>query len=368
MTDKQASACVRAQYTRKFKVRPSLSQVCHLEPVPNPTERRPMNWKIARLAQAFGSMALVAASCLAQAQTAYPVKPITMYVGFAAGSATDIVARLIGQKLSQRLGQPIIVQNLTGAGSTIATAAVARAAPDGYTLLTVSSALTISPAVYKNLKYDVEKDITPIGLIGSLQLALLVNDALPVRTFSDFVEYAKKHPGQLNYGSSGIGGASNMATELLDNVAGIKMSHVPYRGNGPADAALMSGEVQVLMDTVLLGSQTVASNRVRALAVTGKARSPMFPQVPTFAEAGVPNFDPWLYFAVVGPAKLPKDIVDKLNKELNEVLNDPSVRSTLGTTGGIEVGGSTPDQMARMLHDDEARWKKISQKAGIRAE
>jgi tripartite-type tricarboxylate transporter receptor subunit TctC len=327
-----------------------------------------MQWKIARLVLTLGSAALVAASCLAQAQNAYPVKPITMYVGFAAGSATDIIARVITQKLSQRLGQPIIVQNLAGAGSAIATATVARSAPDGYTLLTASGALTILPAINKSLKFDIENDLTPIGLIGHSPALLLVNDKLPVRTFGEFVAYAKKHPDQLNYGSSGIGGVSHMAMELLKAEAGIQVKHVPYRGNSAADAALISGEIQAVMDPVLLALQPVASKRVRALAVTGEVRSTFFPDVPTFAEAGMPNFNPWVYFGVLGPAKLPKDVLDRLNKELNEVLDDPGVRSTLSQSGGLVIEGSTPDQMARRLHDDMVKWKRVAENGNISAE
>lgn len=320
------------------------------------------------IVKALCAFAIASASCIAHAQNAYPSKPITMYVGFAAGSATDIVARVISQKLSQRLGQPVIVKNLTGAASTIATTEVARAAPDGYTLTTVSGALAIGPAVYQNLTFDVEKDLTPIGLVGSLPEVLLVNESLPVHSFSEFVEYAKKRPGQLNYGSSGPGGSTHMAAELLSSAAGIKMTHVPYRGNAPAAAALMAGEVQVLIDTVLLGSQSVKTNRVRALAVTGTTRSPVFPNVPTFAEVGLPNFDASIFFGVMGPAKLPKEIVEKLNKELNEVLADADVRSSLATTGGLHLSGGSPAQMGQLVHDEVAKWKKVSQKAGIKVE
>ncbi|VTU45712.1 Bug family tripartite tricarboxylate transporter substrate binding protein [Variovorax sp. PBL-E5] len=327
-----------------------------------------MSSRIYSVVKAFAALLMASAFCLAQAQGAYPSKPITMYVGFAAGSATDIVARVIAQKLSERLGQPIVVQNLTGAASTIATAAVARAAPDGYTLMTVSGALAIGPAVYHNLKFDVEKDLTSVGLIGSLPTVLLINESLPPRSLSEFVAYAKTRPGQLNFGSSGNGGSTHLSAELFSHAVGIKMTHVPYRGNSPAAAALMAGEVQVLMDTVLLASQSVKTSRVRALAVTGKTRSPVLPDVPTFAEAGLPNFDASIFFGLMGPAQLPKDVVDKLNKELNEVLKDASVRTSLATHGGLQLSGGTPDQMAQVVHDEVAKWKKVAQQAGIKAE
>lgn len=305
---------------------------------------------------------------VSHAQVAYPSKPITMHVGFAAGSAVDVIARVISQKLSERLGQPIVIQNLAGAGSTVATTALARAAPDGYNLMTVTSALTISPVVYRNLKYDVEKDFTPIGLIATLPLVLLVNDSVPVRTFAQFVEYAKKRPGQLNYGSSGTGGTSHLATELLNSMAGIKMTHVPYRSNSQAGAALLGGEIQVLMDTVLLASQSVKTNRVRPLALVGKTRSPLLPEAPTFAEAGLPSYDVPIFFGVIGPAGMPRDVVERLNREMNEVLSTADVQSSLATAGGLQLAPGTTEQMAQRVRDDLAIWKKVAQEIGMKPE
>lgn len=326
-----------------------------------------MQWKITRLAQTLGAITLAATSLMAPAETTYPVKPITMYVGFAAGSSTDLIARAVSQRLSQRLGQPIVVQNLVGAGGIIANEAAARAAPDGYTLVTVSGSLTLTPVTYKNLKYDFDKDLSPIGLIGHSPSVMLVNDALPVRTLGEFIDYAKKHPGQLNYGSSGQGGLTHMGTELMADEAGIKLKHIPYRGNGPADVALMAGEVQLVMDPVLLATKMVASKRARALALSGKTRSPLLPDVPTFAEAGMPKYDPWVYWGILGPAKLPSEIVTKLNKALNEVLSSPDLQATLSTTGGVVITPSTPGQMAQALRDDYAKWKTLAEKTGITA-
>jgi tripartite-type tricarboxylate transporter receptor subunit TctC len=302
------------------------------------------------------------------AQDAYPSKPITMYVGFAAGSATDIVGRVIGQKLSKQMGQPVVVHNLAGAASTIATETVTRAAPDGYTIMTVSGAIAIGPAIYPSLKFDVEKDLTSIGIIGYLPTALLVNDALPVKSFSDFVEHAKKQPGRLNYGSSGIGGSTHMAAELLSQATGIKMTHVPYKGNAPAGTAVMAGEIEVLIDTVLLASQSVKTNRVRALAVTGQSRSEVLPEVPTFAEVGLPGYDASIFFGVMGPAKTPRAIVERLNRELNEALKDPEVQSTLATSGGLRLAGGSPEEMTRLVSEEVAKWKRVSKEAGIKAE
>jgi tripartite-type tricarboxylate transporter receptor subunit TctC len=316
----------------------------------------------------MAALSLPGAAGLAIAQTGYPSKPINMVCGFAAGSATDIVARVVGQKLSERLGQPVVVQNVTGAASTIAADNVVRAAPDGYTLMTVSSAITIAPAVYNNLKFDVEKDLVAIAEIGVLPTVLMVTDSLPVRTLAEFVEYAKKNPGKLNYGSSGTGGSTHMAAALLSQTLGLNMTHVPYRGNGPAGQALMAGEVQVLVDTTVLAAQSVKTGRVRALAVTGNERSPALPDVPTFREAGITNFDAPVMFGIMGPKKLPRAIVERINREVAEVLKDSGVQNQLVNTGGLHLAPGTPEEFTKLISDDIAKWKKVAGPLGIRAE
>jgi tripartite-type tricarboxylate transporter receptor subunit TctC len=316
----------------------------------------------------LAALSLPGAGGVAFAQAGYPSKAVNMVCGFAAGSATDVVARVVGQKLSDRLGQPVIVQNVTGAASTIAADSVVRAAPDGYTLMTVSSAITIAPAVYNNLKFDVEKDLVAIANIGLLPTVLMVTDSLPVRNLSEFIEHVKKNPGKLNYGSSGTGGSTHMAAALLAQTLGANMTHVPYRGNGPAGQALMAGEIQVLMDTTVLAAQSVKTGRVRALAVTGNARSPALPDVPTFREAGLPNFDASVMFGIMGPKNLPRSIVERINREVIEVLKDPGVQSQLVKTGGLQLSPGTPEQFSRLVSDDIAKWKKVAGQMGIRAE
>jgi tripartite-type tricarboxylate transporter receptor subunit TctC len=318
--------------------------------------------------KAAAALGLPALAGPAGAQAGYPAKPINMVCGFAAGSATDVVARVVGQKLSERLGKPVVVQNITGAASTIASENVSRAAPDGYTLMTVSSAITISPAVYEGLKFDVERDFVPIAHIGSLPTVLMVNDALPVRSFAEFVEYARKNPGKLNYGSSGVGGSTHMAAALLSQTLGIRMTHVPYRGNGPAGQALMGGDVEVLMDTVLLAVQSVKTQRVRALAITGAERSPALPEVPTFRESGLPDFDASVLFGVMAPKGLPRPIVERLNRDINESLKDPAVQNQLVKTGGLQLAGGTPEAFARVISEDIAKWKKLAVQMNIRAD
>lgn len=314
------------------------------------------------------SLAAIAIPGTSYAQAGYPNKPVTMVCGFAAGSATDIVARVVGKKLSDRLGQPVVVQNVAGAASTIAAENVVRAAPDGYTLLTVSGAITIAPAVYTNLKFDVARDLTAIASIGVLPTVLMVSQSLPVRTLAEFVDYAKKNPGKLNYGSSGNGGSTHMGAALLSQILGITMTHVPYRGNAPAGQALMAGEVQVLMDTTVLAAQSLKTGRVRALAVTGNERSTALPDVPTFREVGVDSFDASIMFGIMGPKDLPHGIVGRINREVNEALKDPGVQTQLVKTGGLHLTPGTPEQFAKAVSEDLIKWAKVARATGIRAE
>ena len=312
--------------------------------------------------------AVLAFSALAAVAQPYPSKPIRMFVGFSAGSATDIVARVVSKGLSERIGQPIVIDNKTGAGGSLAGEAVAKAAPDGYTLLTVSSAIAVNPAVYAKLPFDVEKDLTPIVNVGTLPLVLLVNRTLPSSSLREFIQYAKTRPGELHYGSSGKGGSIHLATELLSTVAGIKLVHVPYRGNPQAVTALMGGEVQVLVDTVLLAAPNLKSQKVAALAITGTARSPLAAELPTFAEAGLPGYNAGLFFGVMGPANLPREIVDKLNAEINVVLKSAEAESRLGTAGGLQIAGGTSAQFGELMRAELAKWKQIADVSGIKAE
>lgn len=295
----------------------------------------------------------------------YPNRPLKMYVGFSAGSATDVVARTIAQKLSERLGQSVVVDNRTGAGGTLAAEAAARAAPDGYTLLTVSSAIAISPALYPNLRFDVEKDLSAVFLIGALPTVLEVHAGMPVKNLREFIDYAKTRPGKLNYGSSGKGGSIHLSTELLASLAGIKMMHVPYRGNDQAATAVMAGEVDVLIDTILLAAQTAKSNRVRPLAITGKTRSPLLPDVPTFAEAGLPEFDASIFFGILAPAGVPRDILSRLERELAEVIKTPEVRARLSDAGGIAMVGEPGEAFSKMLREELIKWKRIARDSNV---
>jgi len=312
-----------------------------------------------------GALAITGVQVLAQP---YPSKPIKMFVGFSAGSATDIVARVVAKGLSERIGQPVVVDNRTGAGGSLAGEVVARAASDGYTLLTVSSAIAVNPAVYTKLTFDVERDLAPVINVGTLPLVLLINRSLPASNLREFIEYAKTRPGQLHYGSSGMGGSIHLATELLNTVAGIKLVHVPFRGNPQAVTALMGGETQVLIDTVLLAAPNLKSSKVAPLAITGTVRSPLAPDLPTFAEAGLPGYNSGLFFGVMAPASVPREIIEKLNAEINAVLKAPEAENRLATNGGLHIVGGSSAQFGELMRSELAKWKRIAEVSGAKAE
>jgi tripartite-type tricarboxylate transporter receptor subunit TctC len=299
------------------------------------------------------------------AQDGYPNRPITMLVGFGAGSATDVVARVVATKLWQRLGQRVVVENKTGAAGNIASELATRARPDGYTLLAVASAIATNPAVSK-LNFDTERDLTPIALVGWLPTVLEVNSALPVKTVKEFVEYAKQHPGEINFGSSGTGGSTHLAGELFAMQTGIKLTHIPYRGNAQALTALMGDEIHALFDN-MLGATSQASNpRIRLLAISADAQSNLLPNLPTYAEAGFPNYKASILFGFMGPAKMPKAVVDRLNQEINEVMKDPEIVQQLSTKGGMQLTTGTPGMFASVLHDEIAKWTEVAKHGNIK--
>lgn len=315
-------------------------------------------------ALALAGLALGAAPLHAQDQ--YPNRPIKMYVGFSAGSATDIVARVVSQYLSERLGQSIVVENKTGVGGSLAAEAVARAAPDGYTLLTVSSAIAVNPAVYPKMSFSVEKDLTPIALVGRLPTVLLVNNSFPAKSLNELLAYARNHPKKINYGSSGVGGSTHLSTEYLASLTGTSFTHVPYRGNSQAVTALLGGEVDMVTDTILLAAPNIQTHRVRALAISSQARSPLAPEVPTFAEAGLKGYDGSLFFGLMGPKDMPPELVARINKELNDLLkNSPELRQRLQSAGGLELAGGTPEQFRDTLHKEVTLWADVVRNAHV---
>ncbi|WP_233233481.1 tripartite tricarboxylate transporter substrate binding protein [Bordetella sp. LUAb4] len=304
----------------------------------------------------------VAAATLAfsaAASAAFPDKPLTLVVGFSAGSSIDMVARTVASKLSQKIGQSVIVENRNGAGGNVAADYVSRSKADGYTLLVVANSIAIAPALYPDLKFDTQKDLRAVAYVGIGPVILKVNKQRGFKTLADLVTYAKAHPGALNYGSSGIGGTPHMATVLFDEVAGISMTHIPYKGGADALSALLGGQVDVLLNP-LLGD--AANDRVIPLAISGDKRSPLSPDVPTFGELGYPKYDLGVYYGLMAPAGVPADVVAKVNAAVNETLADPSIVEALTTRSGIVLKRETPQEFQQFIDKDIALWKDVVQR------
>lgn len=317
-----------------------------------------------KLGAAALSLGLCSASFTVAAADAYPSKPIKMYIGFSAGSATDIVGRVVAEALGKKLGQPIVVENKVGAGGSLAAQETARSTGDGYTLLTVSSAIAVNPAVYKSAD-AVLKELEPIAMLGYLPTVLMVSEKMPVNNVREFLDYAKKRPGVVNFGSSGIGGSTHMAMEAFARIAGVELTHIPFKGNGQASAALLGSQIDAMMETILLATPVINSNRAKGLAVSGERRSSLIPGVPTFAEAGVPEYNRSLFFGVMAPAGMPQDLVQRLNKEINVVLQDPAVRERLIQTGGLSLAKMSAAEFKNTLNDEVTLWKRIAGEVGI---
>ncbi|ANN77479.1 Bug family tripartite tricarboxylate transporter substrate binding protein [Bordetella flabilis] len=294
------------------------------------------------------------------AQEAWPARPITLLVGFSPGGGTDLIARHIAPRLAELLKQPVVIENRAGASGTIATAAVAKARPDGYTLLLghVSSNAMV-PAIMPKLPYSASRDFTAITLIGSVPQVIVVPRSSPAKTLAEFIELARSKAGGLNYASSGTGTQQHFAAELFQQATGTTMVHVPYKGSGAALTDLMAGQVDVNFDTVPTVLQQIRSGTLRALAVTTRQRVASLPDVPTVMEAGVPDYEIGAWYMLMGPAGMPKPIVDKLSNALNETLQTPDVRKKLVELG-TEIAGGTPGQADTYLKAEIARWAKLA--------
>ena len=296
----------------------------------------------------------------------FPKKPITMVVGFAAGGATDSAARIIAKKLQDNLGQPVVVENRAGAGGNIAHQQVASAPPDGSVILLGSiGPLTIAPHLMK-VGYDAQKDLAPLTMGVLFPNVLVVHPSLGAQTLADFVKLAHAKPGSINYGSSGIGGAGHLAGELFRMMAKVDIVHVPYKGGGPAVTDLLAGQVPAVFATPASAGPYVKAGKLRALAVTGTARSPSMPDVPTVAESGYPGYEATNWYAYVVAAKTPKDLVERWNRELVKVLNAPDVREQL-LHHGLEPQPGTGEALARHIERELATWGRVVKAAGITA-
>ena len=297
----------------------------------------------------------------------YPAKPVRVIVGFAPGGATDIVARLFALKVGESLGRSFVVENRPGGSAVNATMLVRNAVPDGYTLLAVSGTYTITPAITKTLPYDAIRDLAPISLLNQSPFLVVVHPALPVKTMRDLVALAKAQPFKLDYASAGQGSNVHLAVELLNNMAGIKMTHVPYKGTGQALIDLMAGQVQLTVANIISALPYAKAGRMRGLAVTSVRRVSASPEIPTVGESGVPGYEVASWNGWLAPSATPPEIIAKLNAELVKAAKAADIGERMATDGG-EPLGTTPEQFRQHLIDEIARWRKVVQLAGIRVE
>lgn len=307
---------------------------------------------------------LLAISAAATAAQTYPDRPITMLIGFAPGGGADTIGRIIAQKMSAILGQTIIVENKPGANSMIGVQALVRAKPDGYTIMLNAASLSISAATYRKLSIDPTKDLQPISLLATYPYLVTVPSKLPVKDFKGFVEYAKAHPGKLDFGSSGIGSAPHMGMELLESVTGIQMSHIPYKGSNPANVDLAAGRISAMLTNYLGAAPMIQRGAFRILAVTSKQRAANLPDVPTVAELGYPSYDVVGWYSLDAPVGTPAPIVDKLYRAASEAVLSKAVVEHLKHEGAIAVG-STPDTYRDFFRKDLAQWKAVAKQSHI---
>ena len=321
-----------------------------------------------RMVLAAGFAALIGALPAAQAAE-FPTKPITLVLGFAPGGPSDVMARILTKKMEEILKQPVVIENRAGAGGGIAANAVARAAPDGYTiLLATGSSLAINVSLYKNLGYDPEKDFEPISLIGTQTNLLYTHPgSVPAKTLAEFVAYVKANPGKLTFGSGGIGTPAHLAGELLKVEAGIEMTHAPFRGTGQALQSVIGGHVPVAFNPPSPLLPHLESGSLRAIAVTTLQRTPALPNVPTIAESGYPGFDAATWHAIVAPPGLPKDAAATLHKAIHDTLNDAATKKAL-TDLGVDLVNSSPDQLRAYIKSEIPKWAKVVKASGAKVE
>ena len=312
------------------------------------------------------SLALALALLLlgqAHAQTAWPAKPIRLIVGFAAGGSTDVTARIIAQALSERLGQPVVVENRGGAGGNIGADAVAKADPDGYTLLmATSSTFAANPNLYKSLPFDVQKDFAPITVTAFIPNLLVVNPSVPANNVADFIAYLKANPDKLNFASAGNGTSQHLSGELFNSLAGVRMTHVAYRGGAPAVSDLLGGQVQVIFAPLVEVIQQVRAEKLKALGITTAKRSPLLPDVPTILES-LPGYEVALWNGLLAPAKTPPDIIDRINRATIEALRSPEVKAKLAEQGSEPVG-NTPAEFKAFIESELVKWRRLVEISG----
>ena len=320
----------------------------------------PIRSRVATLAF-LGLVAVLSSPAPAQP---LPSKPIRFVVPFGPGGSGDTIARLVGQHLSERVGQPVVVENRMGAGGNIGADAVAKSDPDGTSLLMAANYLAIAPSLYKRMSYDPLKDLAPVTLIGSTPMVLVVNLAVPAHSVAELIALAKSKPGELAYATPGLGTSTHLFCELFKQQTGIDMRHVPYRANPLAMNDVLGGQIPVFMDLATTGAPHVRAGKVRGLATTGRQRAPVLPELPTMIEAGVPDFDVTTWIAIFAAGGTPRDTVVRLSNEIAAILALPAVKERLGTMG-VDIAAEGPDQLRALLKSDTERWATVIQKAGI---
>jgi tripartite-type tricarboxylate transporter receptor subunit TctC len=320
----------------------------------------------ARVCLVAGSL-LAPLHCGTALAQGYPSKPIRLIMPFPAGAPSDMVGRAIGQKLSEQLGENVVPDNRMGAGGNTGIAAVAKAPPDGYTLLVTSPTIAISPSLYSNLTYDAAKDLVPVARLATIENVLVVHPSVPATTLKQFVALARAQPGKLNYGSGGAGTTNHLANELLQSLEKIKMVHVPYKGATPAMIALIGGEVDEVVIAIAPALQLIQAGKVRALAVLSERRVPTLPNVPTSRESGIDNFTISIWYGMFAPAGTPREVISRLNREVIKALESTELRSRMSASG-IDPWPGTAEELGSLLRTETARYATLIRNAGLRAQ
>ena len=303
----------------------------------------------------------------ALAQAGYPARAVRLIVPFAPGGSNDIMARLIGQKFSEAWGQPVVIDNRPGASGIVGTDIVAKAQPDGYTVLMMSLTLTVNPSLYRKLPYHTEKDLTPVTLVASAPLILVIHPAVPAKSLKEFIAYAKANPGKLNFGSGGTGATPHLAGEMLKAMAGLQMTHVPYKGGGPALADLVSGQIQLMLENIPSTLPFVKQGRLRVLAVSSRGRSALLPDVPAIEEAGLKGYEIVGWNGLFVPAGTPRPAIARIHADTAKALTLPEVKERLASMGAEGVG-NTPEQFTAFVRNEIRKWAKVVKEAGLKVE
>lgn len=320
-----------------------------------------------RFAAGIVAMAAMVCAGTVSAQDNFPTKPIRMVLPFPPGGVTDLLARALAEKLSPRLGQPVIVDNKPGAGTVLASDFVAKAPADGHTLLLAASSLGTAPLIYDKVSYDAVKSFTPVTQVASVVHVLVVNPALPVKNVKELVDYSRKNPGKLNYSSTGSGTSTHLEGELFKSMGNMFMVHIPYRGSGPALTDLVAGQVNVMFDALGSSGPFIKAGKLRALAVTTAQRSPSIPELPTVAESGLPGYEAMPWLGLVAPAGTPTPVVDRIYKEVHKILQEPEVRERF-KGWGLDIIGNSPAEFASFIRKDVEQWSQVIRKANIKAD